>query len=66
MSDGGLAWLLGAFETVLITLSDLGAENGGGNGDIDIEETLAECARYTRIDLKPGSDMTCWLLVSAY
>lgn len=45
-------------------LSGLMFGNGGGNGETDIEVTLAECAWYTRRDWNRGSDNACcWMLV---
>lgn len=43
----------------LLEASTLNFGRGGGNGDIDMDVTLAECAWYTRRGCKKGKDKTC-------
>lgn len=44
----------------LIGTSCLKVGMGGGNGDIDMEVTLAECAWYTRRGRSSGKESTCF------
>lgn len=34
--------------------------SGGGNGDVEMDVTLAECAWYIRKDCRRGKDITCF------
>jgi hypothetical protein len=50
-----------ACDATLLTPSGTAVERGGGNGDIEMQEVDAfSWARYTRRDLKDGSDITCY------
>lgn len=51
----------GAFSSAvcLVAVSGLKVGKGGGNGDIDMDVTLAECAWYTRRGFSSGNERTC-------